>query len=695
MPREKRNAGEIDARESQELSLTVANAERSSGTTTVGLGFLKTWLGPHSERVITALAKHSRGYSAASETYALRKVLRCWAAKAKSDGLASPGAIVDGETALAALSGLREGFYLTETTKGRALTTTTNSWLSFLRFLPKLVAINALPAIDTSSPAIAAPLAKDVLTARVDEPETSQTTPKTFRPEKNSYNDDLLEPISIIESEIGYIDEYRVRLEEAISTIKACALAEFTEFEQLRDKGRALIESTDFDQIRESYLLVPGSRMRYKDQVNRKHFLKHNGGHPNLLGNLLSVVHHEMAGLPELHRKWGANWSPLPNSGPHWQYISAFGKNELLPYLGVMTAGVAAVCLTIIILEHPKLNPTSLYRATLDDSKGRRILLSSAGEDDNVIRLSTDKPRAGESKCVLLSSVAERVIARVLEWTEPLRAALRRQGRHKEANRLWLGMCQHDYSIRIINEKAFLRGLRGPLSCPSDRNRGIKRPVEGFLGRNPILVRWADNFSFKILRVNAGILIYLNSDGDLVQTALAFGHKSVATTIGHYIPEPLRRAIYERQIRRHQNYLIASSTDDPSISARACDFSTIDELHAFLSSYSSIECPLADQSLRHKGNTGNSNSHTHRIVLMDDPQALAVAMVYRDKLSFASPQFLNRADATTGLKPQFWVDVVDCMLKPLPFSLQPVGRLVIKALAVKPTLQNLRLPDIS
>ncbi|MDO2211854.1 hypothetical protein Q2457_25500, partial [Escherichia coli] len=75
---------------------------------------------------------------------------------------------------------------------------------------------------------------------------------------------------------------------------------------------------------------------------------------------------------------------------------------------------------------------------------------------------------------------------------------------------------------------------------------------------------WRDKINFKAIRVNVGVATYLNTDGDLVATAKAFGHKHIRTTINNYIPLALQRAIFERQIRRHQNLLITSAMNEES-----------------------------------------------------------------------------------------------------------------------------------
>ncbi|MGK9983409.1 hypothetical protein O6217_23955, partial [Salmonella enterica subsp. enterica] len=78
--------------------------------------------------------------------------------------------------------------------------------------------------------------------------------------------------------------------------------------------------------------------------------------------------------------------------------------------------------------------------------------------------------------------------------------------------------------------------------------------------------------------MSVGVLEYLQSGGDLVAAARAFGHRNIRTTIAHYIPEALRLAIHERQIRRHQNILITSAVSDSDSLLKMTDFRTLEEL---------------------------------------------------------------------------------------------------------------------
>jgi len=87
------------------------------------------------------------------------------------------------------------------------------------------------------------------------------------------------------------------------------------------------------------------------------------------------------------------------------------------------------------------------------------------------------------------------------------------------------------------------------------------------------------------------------------------------------------------------------------------------------------------------------------LILCKDPDALAVAMLYRDRLESASATFLDRPDLRTGVAPRFWRDFVDngteALTAPLPPALIEITDLVECALARKTVIiSRIRLPEI-
>jgi len=588
---------------------------------------------------------------------------------------------------------MREDFFSREMKAGKALTTAGNHWSQFNRLLEDLVAAKALPPIARMDSRFASPGAKLLLADRaVAASSPMLTAPRSLNVAKDSFNDDLLEPISILASDDQYLEEYQMRLGHCISTIRDCALRDFEELERKHQEGKRLISQFD-PTILDKFKGI--SRHRFIDKVTGKSLVKADDGHPDLLKTLLGIVIHDMGGMPRPYFYYVSKAEKKYTDGgwPYWYAIQSYNKNRLLPYLGIMSSEAAGICMLLIMLEHPKFNAASMYRAKLNrERSGESYITTSGLSREGALRFTVAKPRAGEDKSEELSNLAKRVLMCVIEWTRPVRDAARKAGRSSEAAMLWIGMSSQNYNLIHFSEKALLGSIRGNSQWRAYGKKSNANRATAFLDRHPELEPWAEKINFKSIRVNTGVLVYLQSGGDLVATARAFGHKNVATTIGNYIPNALRIAIYERQVRRHQNRLLAEAVEVESVRLKVMDFRTIEELHQFLASLRRGQS-LGDIS--QKGRGRQIGSPESRLIVCDDPDALAVAMIYRDKLKSATAKFLDHPDRTTGLRPRFWCEFVDAIVAPLPLAMSPIATLVRKANERRPCLEAaVRLPEI-
>lgn len=675
--------------------LRVKNTSRKSGFTVVDLRFLKDWLGPASDTFLEAIRRNGRRYIAAQTTYSSRRVLQVWAEISAKRGWSMPNIEISEEELRQQLSRLREAFFSREVQAGNALTTAGNHWSQLTRLLDDLAATKALPPVARTNSRFASPNAKLLLADRAvaaQSPAFHATAPRNLNVAGDSFNDDLIEPISILASDDEYLEEYQHRLEHAIETIRACARNDFERLERQYQEGKKLISQFDRGLLRK---FKCKERFRFLDPFTGKHFLKVEDEHPDLLKTLLGVVTYDMGGLPQPRFQFSAKREKSKTEGawPYWHHIQRYGKNKLLPYLGIMSSEAAGICMLVLMLEHPKFNATSMYRARITREKNGQSYITSSGlTKEGSLRFTVEKPRSAEEKSEELSELARRVLGRVIEWTRPAREALRRAGRNEEAAMLWVGMSSLTYNIIHFSEKTLFGSVVGNTKWRSYGKTANSARAVAFLDRHSELKPWAEKVTFKSIRVNLGVLRYLQSGGDLVATARAFGHKNVATTIRHYIPEALRIAIYERQIRRHQNRLLANAVDSEQDRLQVMDFKTTEKLHQFLASLrqdaSSPSAPQPTHVIRKEGVSS-------RLVICDDPTALAIAMIYRDKLKAATAEYLDLPDRLTGVKPRFWCEFVDAVIEPLPLALTPVAALVRRAVMQRAHLEPLvRLPEI-
>ena len=316
--------------------------------------------------------------------------------------------------------------------------------------------------------------------------------------------------------------------------------------------------------------------------------------------------------------------------------------------------------------------------------------MAASGEGDKAdTRLTVKKPRSGYEKSAELSPLAKEVIDHVLEWTRSVREELRRLGDFESAGALWVGVNLNNLQPIAFSHKSALNSLK--LDRFRARGEKINRlRITPFVDRHPELAEWAEKINFKSLRVNCGVLKYLETDGDLVATARAFGHKSIETTIGNYIPKPLRLAMHERQIRRHQNKLIVTSLDDESSRLQLSDFNSVEELHIFLSSQPTSQLDLEGEDFKMTSNqfVETMPSRKGRVVIYDNVDAMAIAMLYRVALQHAPTKLIDIPDRITGLTPRFWIKLVDALMEPLPLSLTDIRDFVVKAKDRMAVLQN-------
>lgn len=675
------------------LLITVRAIGRTAGVTTIDFTFLRSWIGPRGQDAfVDAIVKHSRRYTAAQCTYAVRCVLQFWQTLGAAKRWPAPNRRISSDALIAQISDLRGEFYSTRAAAGAALTTITNQWGSFVRFLPCLVQSGAINFIESQSSAISAPPRALIIADRENAANSSvclNNAPKSLNAAQNSYNDNLFESISIVDGSAEYLSRYQDKLGKAVNTILRCAVTDFEELVAQRQQG--LIEIGRFDV----------TSLRELKAHRRGGFCRENWGHllnkqryKQGLRIALGISVHDMGGIPRKRRHFDSRsgkTSIEEGSNKIWDFVSAFGKNELLPYLGIMSTKQAAVCMVILVIEHPILNPVALYRARIERDRHGGSYISSEGlVGKGGIRLSVEKLRAGEEKSVELSPLAQRVLVKVFEWTEPVRTRMIREGRMKDANYLWVGISSLDYRLKAFSEKAFLNALGASEAWRSVRGTGNVNRATNFGERHAELAPWKEKLTYKHLRMNSGVLKFLEADGDLVAAARIFGHRSVKTTLGHYIPNALRIALFERQVRRHQNRLIVQASSDHERLLEVSDFSTVEELHLFLSGSASE--PTEPQAPRGADRIASPGTG---LILCKDPDALAVAMLYRDRLERASATFLNRPDLRTGVAPRFWRDFVDALIAPLPPALIEITDLVECALVRKNAISSLiRLPEV-
>jgi len=147
--------------------------------------------------------------------------------------------------------------------------------------------------------------------------------------------------------------------------------------------------------------------------------------------------------------------------------------------------------------------------------------------------------------------------------------------------------------------------------------------------------------------------------------------------------------------------LIASATAGRPYLLAATDFSTYDQLHHFIGSLLSKSQENIDaedtllsrvQRILHPDHQPQPNEPqaqpTSRVALANDPDALAVALLYREHLLRAPSAVLNKSDSTTRTSPRMWLDLMSTIQLDLPDALYELRQLVASAKEIADKLRD-------
>ena len=214
-------------------------------------------------------------------------------------------------------------------------------------------------------------------------------------------------------------------------------------------------------------------------------------------------------------------------------------NDESLPYLGLTSTTASAM--QIIITEELGINPHSLYSAKVF-STGFGLEFIQV-DDEGGVRLKTVKPRAKYARTRNAPgnlTPLHKVLIQDIDASVCLKMALAMTAKAREVeknNSLWLCMTFRGLIKSSPDDfRNAFKGIRHNLAIES--NKDIFNQV-----------------TLKKIRSSKGILIYLKSNGDSLQTATYFGN-AVKTTLHRYIPHYLTELIYRLKIRSFQRILL-------------------------------------------------------------------------------------------------------------------------------------------
>gem|GEM_PF-1662186 len=314
---------------------------------------------------------------------------------------------------------------------------------------------------------------------------------------------------------------------------------------------------------------------------------------------------------------------------------------------------IAAVC-CLLTIEHPEFTSESLRDAKLLDVHGKPYLLLTDSNEHSI--LSIDKPRAGQRKSVVLTSLSQKLIRDILRWTAPVREVLRRAG-DKTWRYLFLGV------RRLKGANGFLGVVGGATLYLT----GVKSSIS----LSTLYPAWSQNglpigsFDYRRLRNTLGVLRWFET-GSIVEMSRRLGntHK---VALEHYLPPALLHAWNTRIIRRFQNTLIVLAAHDETHLLEVTDFSNMADLQHFITQlivdYPARTSPLADEVQRRLGTAqqleaGPLASIPGLLNIRLSPKSLGFLYSYSDlALRTLTPEKLDKVDVLSGLSPRQFTDM--------------------------------------
>ena len=617
--------------------------------------------------------RHVNGYATGTPLHCAVKVLNLWLMLHGKNPNQYPLPPITPDLAPQLIKNLRRETYGTMVSHRLKLATVTAHWRGFLAVMKKLAAAGLFPVLDWKATAYRSYKTTKVSRCKIhgDTLADSYMMPNNLDANSDSYHTDLLVPLSIHLTDDAYLLKYERDLDGSIESFYTCAERELRNLQRRFTLGKAYVRTVDYDEImqllddrRDKLGNIGGNYGGYIDPKTGFHYFDSNGCHPKLVRHLIAMVHHEMNGIPKpwIHKRKVV--------GPgHWRFIRHYNKNKLLPYLGILSSRTAAPFLVLLLLENPRINVESLLNAKLEDKYGRTLLFSKAGDDGKVLRLTVEKPRTKSQKHSFLSRRSIEVLEWLLRFTQPVRDYLRAQGREEESRWLWLGITttkHYEYGRLSLGQLA--KGFQPHPSMLPKESKASRTSC--FVRSHKELAPWVGRASLKSLRVSKGVAVWFQSNGDPVLTAQAFGHNSSQVTLNNYIPKPIQSAMYERQVRRWQNLLICSASSQKPYLLAATDFSTTEQLHEFLVGLlAESENDGNDTLLANIRNIVESkitlkdtdilddSQRSKQVMIVNDPNRVAVLLLYREHLLQVSRPSLDRSDTTTHSTPRMWMEL--------------------------------------
>lgn len=284
----------------------------------------------------------------------------------------------------------------------------------------------------------------------------------------------------------------------------------------------SMIKTSQFDEYMASQRLLVKNNMS-SGRKTRKLVNPFSATHPLRLENLIAYYDHHFGSLLKGETIHKVNGLCI--------------CNETLGYLG-LTSRVASA-MQIIITEEIGINPYSLYNAKVQSGGHGQEFVQV--DDSGSVRIKTLKPRARTAQTREINGTEtplSQISSENIDTTVCLKMALELTARARqtlEVNQLWTCL-----------------SVKGATICSADTFQTSFQKFRDNLSKENSVFSKA---TLKKVRITKGVLIYLDSDGDSLETAKYLGN-TVKTTLNRYVPQYLTELIYRTKIRNFQDVLL-------------------------------------------------------------------------------------------------------------------------------------------
>jgi len=257
------------------------------------------------------------------------------------------------------------------------------------------------------------------------------------------------------------------------------------------------------------------------------------------------------------------------------------GRTNLSEYLGI-SSNVASACAIIIAIE-TGINPESLYRLKIKDSRDNTTFFIPLDSDGETFQLTYNKPRARRNITKLLKASSDRIntqfcLMYIQEATKNHRTLIKKDC----ANFVFIHDSTYRQSkIHTVSATAFKDGLKRILKLALE-NKSFSNQQDSIA----ILINTQPNLAK--VRKTEGILRWFDSGGDPRAAARYLGN-TTQVAIKNYLPPELQAMLYTKQIRAFQHILIAVATEKTSYQQHALGLHSPEELFEFLEQLSQLD----------------------------------------------------------------------------------------------------------